>query len=179
MPKRYPPGRTCQAEGCANPLTPVQEKFCSVPCARTVTERMDTAEIDARMPSDDEVWENRAHMRYPHWARAAGLKRGTVQGRLARRGWHSHYGRYTHAPCSKCGNSFPITPETEERLCLDCLHPQTLEPTPRELLFQEELNRRLPGGDRHHLLRQVGRRYTALAGRKRAQVSDVHLGRVA
>ena len=157
MPRNYGRGRVCD---CGKDLATHQAHYCSVICSNKgkVPHKMKRGEVAQRMPSDDEIWT--ATMSSASMATRCGVAVSTFGQVLGRRGWRRNPGSktFTHAPCRECGESFPVLETTTERICLACEAPAV--PTRTQTLYDTELARRQPGGDRWELLHLTTRPYT-------------------
>jgi len=164
MPTTYPPGRKCR--NCGKELGPRQRSCCSRDCVLAVAHKANPstpAEIEERLPTDDEIWEQRGLMTWAAWSRECGLSGTAVSNNLAKRGWKKVPKKTTivQAPCKECGTPTAVEELTRNRVCARCNTPRVLTPT--QQLIKREMERRLPGGDRWHLMWKTDRPYTGTA----------------
>ena len=110
------------------------------------TSRSDRARaaVRAAIGSDARLWAQRDTFAPSQVAMRCGSDIRIVHDELVRRGWRSEKRRQyrsaiTGAPCRKCGVTFTIEPDQQDRTCPDCREAEATDPA--VLLCRQEYAR--------------------------------------
>ena len=156
--------RLCQFPGCSNPLTSDQLSHCGRKHAQQHRSIKAMAELDALLPTDDELGEIRDRTTWSDIAREVGRSAHCVRGRFLARGWKRNTTTREHgviqAPCRACRVPTAIAHLDDTRRCRRCGPEAVEKPGPVQgpitLLEYERQRRRT--GDRAAVMPFVRRR---------------------